>query len=155
MVCFFLAVQHLPLLNCFVLRTCQARNAFATDNSSIEIVVNVPPKWTIEPKNVQVILGKSITINCQAEGYPKPKIVWKKAIAPNLSNEIVFDEKTIVSSSQPNEFRDILSSYRWQVFSNGSLYLQETELTDAGHYMCQVNEKHYCYYYLKQMKIFL
>ena len=115
----------------------------------------MPPKWTIEPKNVQVILGKSITINCQAEGYPKPKIVWKKAIAPNLSNEIVFDEKTIVSSSQPNEFRDILSSYRWQVFSNGSLYLQETELTDAGHYMCQVSEKHYCYYYLKQMKIFL
>ena len=97
--------------------------------------MNVPPKWIIEPKNVQVILSKSITINCQAEGYPKPKITWKKAITSILSNEIALEEK---SSNSPHEFRDILSSYRYQVFSNGSLYLQETETTDAGLYMCQV-----------------
>ncbi|OTF83836.1 cell adhesion molecule-like protein [Euroglyphus maynei] len=79
--------------------TCIARNAYASDNSTIEIIVNVPPKWIHEPKNAQVILGRSLTINCQAEGYPKPKIV----------------------------------------FSNGSLYLQETEITDTGLYMCQIS----------------
>lgn len=130
-------------------RTCIARNAYASDNSTIEIIVNVPPKWIHEPKNAQVILGRSLTINCQAEGYPKPKIVWKKAlttmtITASNNNELNgnnFDQqqqqhKTIANNN--NDFRDILSSYRYQVFSNGSLYLQETEITDTGLYMCQV-----------------
>ena len=97
----------------------------------------MPPKWTIEPKNVQVILGKSITINCQAEGYPKPKITWKKAIVSGFSNEITSDDK--MPNSQSHEFRDILSSYRYQVFSNGSLYLQESEINDASLYMCKIS----------------
>ena len=46
-------------------------------------------------------------------------------------------QKTI-SQTNNNDFRDILSSYRYQVFSNGSLYLQETEIIDTGLYMCQV-----------------
>lgn len=100
-------------------------------------MVNVPPKWIFEPKNVQVILSRSVTINCQAEGYPKPKITWKKAITTTFPNEIISEEKS--TNAQPSEFRDILSSYRYQVFSNGSLYLQEAEVTDAGYYMCQVS----------------
>lgn len=114
-----------------------ARNAFASDNSTIDIEVNVPPKWTIEPKTAQVILSKSITINCQAEGFPKPKITWKKAIIAAFSNEVSQDDKL----SQSHEFRDILSSYRYQVFSNGSLYLQEAEVSDAGLFMCHVSKR--------------
>lgn len=117
-------------------RTCQTRNNYASDNCSIDIVVNVPPKWIFEPKNAQVILSKSITINCQAEGFPKPKIVWKKAIANSITNDIALDDKLV--NLQPTEYRDISSSYRYQVFSNGSLYLQETEINDGGFYMCQV-----------------
>ncbi|KAH7642831.1 cell adhesion molecule-like protein 12 [Dermatophagoides farinae] len=128
--------------------TCRARNAYASDNSTIEIIVNVPPKWIHEPKNVQVILGRSLTINCQAEGYPKPKIVWKKAMTTIstsnvINNELIntnnFDQQLQQQHKTNNDFRDILSSYRYQVFSNGSLYLQETEITDTGLYMCQIS----------------
>lgn len=160
----WVVLPRMSSLNVSCCRTCQARNQYALDNSTIDITVNVPPKWIYEPRNVQVILGKSVTINCQAEGYPKPKIVWKKAalVAPSggvssssslvntLTNELMLGEEkqssaAAASSSsagqqlQPNEFRDILSNYRYQVFSNGSLYLQEAELTDAGFYMCQVS----------------
>lgn len=91
-----------------------------------------------EPKNVQVILGRSITINCQADGFPKPKIVWKRA-SMGLPTET--GELPPESTVQASEFRDILANYRYQVFSNGSLYLQESEVADSGWYMCQVSNQ--------------
>lgn len=117
----------------------------------------MPPKWTIEPKNAAVILGRSITINCQAEGFPKPKITWRKsisggqqsstslAVGGTFTNEVLLQETVLAGdkvssgSSQSHDFRDILSSYRYQVFSNGSLYLQEAEVTDGGLFMCHVS----------------
>ena len=83
-------------------RTCQARNAYASDNSTIDIEVNVPPKWTIEPKNAQVILGRSITINCQAEGFPKPKVI---VIVVIIAKSKIFD-----LSRSPGESPSAVSS---------------------------------------------
>ena len=119
---------------------CQARNAYASDNVTIEIVVNMPPRWIAEPRSVPVIVGRSITINCQAEGSPRPKISWKKSNSPSQDssqNIILLDDSDNRKVSA--QFRDILSSYRYQVFSNGSLYLQEAEVSDAGLYMCQIS----------------
>ena len=99
-------------------------------------------------------MGRSLTINCQAEGYPKPKIVWKKAMTTIstsnvINNELIntnnFDQQLQQQHKTNNDFRDILSSYRYQVFSNGSLCLQETEITDTGLYMCQVCLFHLCF----------
>lgn len=40
----------------------------------------VPPKWTLEPKDVSVSAGHSLAIHCQAEGHPTPSITWKRAV---------------------------------------------------------------------------
>ncbi|PRD27456.1 UNVERIFIED_CONTAM: Dscaml1 [Trichonephila clavipes] len=100
--------------------TCFASNAASTVNRTTHIIVNVPPRWKIEPFNSFAVVGKTVIMKCLAEGYPAPRIYWKKA-----------------SGSQPKDFRDVLSSYRRQVFDNGTLALQEVTESDGGHYLCQ------------------
>ncbi|GIY99767.1 down syndrome cell adhesion molecule homolog [Caerostris extrusa] len=80
----------------------------------------VPPRWKIEPFNSFAVVGKTVIMKCLAEGYPTPRMYWKKA-----------------TGAQPKDFRDVLSSYRRQVFDNGTLALQEVTESDGGHYLCQ------------------
>lgn len=39
----------------------------------------VPPRWIVEPTDVNVERNRHITLHCQAQGVPMPVIVWKKA----------------------------------------------------------------------------
>ncbi|XP_054724764.1 cell adhesion molecule Dscam2-like [Uloborus diversus] len=98
--------------------TCFASNEAATVNRTTEVIVNVPPKWIVEPKNSFAILGQGVVMDCVAEGYPIPKIHWKKA-----------------TGSATGDFVDVLS--RRQTLENGSLSLQEVGESDAGLYLCQ------------------
>ena len=42
--------------------------------------LTVPPRWTIEPNSeISVERNRHVMLHCQAEGVPKPNIVWKKA----------------------------------------------------------------------------
>ena len=114
-------------------------------NRTVNLVVNVAPTWKIEPKNVYVILSKSVSIDCSAEGSPNPRISWKKSITSNTVPDFGLDDnKNAISApvvalpSLPSDFRDILSSYRHQVFGNGTLFIQEVDKSDAGFYMCKV-----------------
>lgn len=38
----------------------------------------VPPRWIVEPGDVNVERNRQITLHCQAQGVPTPVIVWKK-----------------------------------------------------------------------------
>lgn len=40
----------------------------------------VPPRWRLEPNDVAIAAGQDVTLQCQADGYPKPIITWKKAV---------------------------------------------------------------------------
>ncbi|XP_042899058.1 cell adhesion molecule Dscam1 isoform X2 [Parasteatoda tepidariorum] len=100
--------------------TCFASNMAASVNRTTQIIVNVPPRWKVEPTNSFAVVGKTVVMHCSSDGYPSPRIYWKKA-AGNLATD----------------FRDVLSSYRRQVFDNGSLALQEVTEADGGHYLCQ------------------
>ena len=42
----------------------------------------VPPTITIDKNEFIGIMNKSITINCQADGYPLPLIYWTRAGRP-------------------------------------------------------------------------
>lgn len=114
--------------------TCEASNEVETVNRTTDLIVNVPPKWKIEPNNVFIVLGHKVFIDCSADGYPQPRISWKKAMGS--TNREDRDKK---SYGNPSDFKDILSSYRHQIYSNGSLIIQEVDKTDMGYYMCQVS----------------
>ncbi|XP_076308605.1 cell adhesion molecule Dscam1-like [Tachypleus tridentatus] len=62
--------------------TCLASNNAATVNRTTTLVVNVPPQWTMEPSNSNVVHGSRISVDCMAEGFPKPRIFWKKSSVP-------------------------------------------------------------------------
>jgi len=37
----------------------------------------VPPRFVVQPSDQDGIYGKAVILNCSAEGYPVPTIVWK------------------------------------------------------------------------------
>ncbi|KFM68991.1 Down syndrome cell adhesion molecule-like protein Dscam2, partial [Stegodyphus mimosarum] len=81
---------------------------------------SVPPRWRIEPGDTSVTKSRSAVVDCQADGFPIPRIRWTKA------------EGDVAS-----EFRPISSSSRLHVFENGSLVIHNVEEGDDGHYLCQ------------------
>ncbi|XP_022252996.1 Down syndrome cell adhesion molecule-like protein Dscam2 isoform X3 [Limulus polyphemus] len=102
--------------------TCHASNSAATVSRTTAMIVNVPPRWLIEPIDKDVIRGERVAIDCIAEGYPQPRISWKRPLG-----------------SQLNDFREVYPNYRTQVFSNGTLMIQDLEDSDNGHYLCQAS----------------
>ena len=42
--------------------------------------VIVRPRWTVEPTDKQFAQGSDAKIDCKADGFPQPKISWKKAV---------------------------------------------------------------------------
>ena len=40
----------------------------------------VRPRWTVEPTDKQFAQGSDAKIDCKADGFPQPKISWKKAV---------------------------------------------------------------------------
>lgn len=53
-------------MNCDALRISDDISAFP-----------VPPKFVVQPRDQDGIYGKAVILNCSAEGYPVPTIVWK------------------------------------------------------------------------------
>jgi len=53
---------------------------------------SVPPKWTIEPMDVDIERNQQLIIDCQADGVPKPTVVWKKATgrSESINNIIIY-----------------------------------------------------------------
>ena len=44
------------------------------------VLVLVRPRWTVEPTDKQFAQGSDAKIDCKADGFPQPKISWKKAV---------------------------------------------------------------------------
>ncbi|GFQ96052.1 down syndrome cell adhesion molecule-like protein Dscam2 [Trichonephila clavata] len=82
----------------------------------------VPPRWVIEPSDVFVVKGRSITVDCQTEGFPQPRVRWTKA-----------------EGDSPRDYKAIVSSPHLQVFENGSLSITDATESDAGYYLCQAS----------------
>ena len=43
-------------------------------------MIIVRPRWTVEPTDKQFAQGSDAKIDCKADGFPQPKISWKKAV---------------------------------------------------------------------------
>ncbi|XP_076342776.1 cell adhesion molecule Dscam1-like isoform X2 [Tachypleus tridentatus] len=100
--------------------TCLARNEAGDVNITRSLVVHVPPSWRIEPKDASVIVGQSVTLDCQADGYPQPRVRWEKA-----------------EGAASSDYHSITTSYHHQIFENGSLVIQDVAKEDESYYLCQ------------------
>ncbi|CAL1264725.1 unnamed protein product [Larinioides sclopetarius] len=106
------------------LYTCVATNVASSANMTMQLIVNVPPQFTVEPKNSTVVLGNTVWLDCAAVGFPAPSILWKK---------LIYTENTA------GDFTYVHSSPRAHRYNNGTLVISDAEESDAGAYLCQAN----------------
>nr|XP_049701279.1 Down syndrome cell adhesion molecule-like protein Dscam2 isoform X20 [Helicoverpa armigera] len=100
--------------------TCIASNVAGSERYTIPLTVNVPPRWRLEPNDVAVAAGQDVTLQCQADGYPKPTITWKKAVG-----------------NTPGEYKDFMFEGSSRVLENGSLVFERVAKDSEGHYLCE------------------
>ncbi|KAH7953422.1 hypothetical protein HPB49_008090 [Dermacentor silvarum] len=91
---------------------------------SAELLVKVPPAWTMEPNDTTAVTGRSVYVDCQASGVPQPHIRWKSAAEP---------------VSPASQFRTIISNSRIHILVNGTLSIRSVEPADAGLYLCEAS----------------
>ncbi|KAJ8394703.1 hypothetical protein AAFF_G00043030 [Aldrovandia affinis] len=104
--------------------TCIARNDAATVEHKSELIVRVPPRFVVQPKDQDGIYGKAVILNCSAEGTPAPTIVWK------------FSKGAGVPQFQPIPLN---SGFRLQLLDSGSLLIKHVLEEDSGYYLCKVS----------------
>ncbi|XP_036005994.1 Down syndrome cell adhesion molecule homolog isoform X1 [Fundulus heteroclitus] len=104
--------------------TCIARNEAAVVEHQSQLIVRVPPQFVVQPEDQDGIYGKTVTLNCSAEGYPPPTIVWEHSKGAGVP-----------------QFQPILlnSGSRIQLLSNGSLLIKHVLEDDSGFYLCKVS----------------
>ncbi|XP_030386436.1 Down syndrome cell adhesion molecule-like protein Dscam2 isoform X2 [Scaptodrosophila lebanonensis] len=102
--------------------SCVVRNSAAEVENSQALLVNVPPRWIVEPADANVERNRHIMLHCQAQGVPTPSIVWKKA-----------------TGSKSGEYEEVRERPFTKLLGNGSLLLQHVKEDREGFYLCQAN----------------
>ncbi|XP_052751034.1 cell adhesion molecule Dscam2-like [Galleria mellonella] len=116
-----LIIKNVSLEHCGTY-TCVAANHVAKVNRTVNLYIKVAPKWSEEPQNTSLLLGRSGHISCSANGYPQPQTHWLK--------------RDVVSET----WRPVLEVAGGGVLSlsNGSLIFDSVALSDGGIYTCHV-----------------
>lgn len=98
---------------------CIARNLYGSDRMTVTLVVlaHVPRVTLPRHRDVMVYLGKSVVLECQAQGLPTPNISW------------VLPDRSVVRTVSGSERRVML-------LANGSLEIKHTNYMDKGIYKC-------------------
>uniref|UniRef100_A0AAR2KQZ6 Hemicentin 1 n=1 Tax=Pygocentrus nattereri TaxID=42514 RepID=A0AAR2KQZ6_PYGNA len=91
---------------------CVAQNPAGTALGKTKLRVQVPPVITSNTKSYTVAVDGSVTLQCQAKGYPTPSVSWHK-------------------DGQP-----LAESVRQRVLSSGSLHVAFAQPGDTGRYTC-------------------
>uniref|UniRef100_A0A8C4S2V6 Cell adhesion molecule DSCAM n=1 Tax=Erpetoichthys calabaricus TaxID=27687 RepID=A0A8C4S2V6_ERPCA len=102
--------------------TCIARNDAAAVEHQSQLIVRVPPRFVVQPGDQDGIYGKAVVLNCSAEGYPVPTIVWNFSKGPDVPI-----------------FQPIALNGRIQLLINGSLLIKHVLEEDSGYYLCKVS----------------
>uniref|UniRef100_T1IRM3 Down syndrome cell adhesion molecule-like protein Dscam2 n=1 Tax=Strigamia maritima TaxID=126957 RepID=T1IRM3_STRMM len=101
--------------------TCSAQNPAGSVNFTAQLVVQVPPRWMVQPSDVTMLPGSLVVIDCQASGFPVPRIEWLKAV------ENTPGEYEALHSSDPSIHK----------LENGSLVLGGARVEHEGRYLCR------------------
>ncbi|GFS46965.1 hemicentin-1 [Trichonephila inaurata madagascariensis] len=55
---------------------CVAANSVGRDHQSVLVEVHVPPVITTLPKSQDISVGDTLSLSCEASGYPFPSVTW-------------------------------------------------------------------------------
>nr|XP_040576477.1 Down syndrome cell adhesion molecule-like protein Dscam2 isoform X20 [Lepeophtheirus salmonis] len=111
--------------------TCQAKNKAGIRTHTAELKVNVRPRWTVEPTDKHFAQGSEAKIDCKSDGFPQPKIVWRKAIGLPVSNE---------QRPTPSDYKDLdVSNDRNMKIIDGTLIIKNIQKSNEGFYLCKAS----------------
>ncbi|XP_042661906.1 hemicentin-1 isoform X1 [Tyto alba] len=102
--------------------TCVATNDAGRAFGKITLDVGSPPVFTQEPSDESVDIGSNITLPCYVQGYPEPKIKWRR-----LNGASLFSRPFAVSS---------ISQLR-----TGALSINNLWVSDEGTYICEAENQ--------------
>ncbi|XP_049546748.1 Down syndrome cell adhesion molecule-like protein Dscam2 isoform X11 [Anopheles darlingi] len=102
------------------LYSCKATNVASSVEYSHELIVNVPPRWILEPTDKAFAQGSNAKVECKADGFPKPQVTWKKAVGDT-----------------PGEYKDLRSNDSSIRVEEGSLFIQNIQKSNEGYYLCE------------------
>ncbi|XP_053683718.1 cell adhesion molecule Dscam2 [Sabethes cyaneus] len=100
--------------------SCVAKNVAGSVEQSAELIVNVPPRWILEPTDKAFAQGSNAKVECKADGFPKPLVSWKKAIGDT-----------------PGEYKDLRSNDSSIRVEEGSLFINNIQKSNEGYYLCE------------------
>uniref|UniRef100_A0A8C3GM35 Hemicentin 1 n=1 Tax=Cairina moschata TaxID=8855 RepID=A0A8C3GM35_CAIMO len=102
--------------------TCVATNDAGTASAKITLDVGSPPVFTQEPSDESANIGSNITLPCYVQGYPEPKVKWRR-----LNGASLFSRPFAVSS---------ISQLR-----TGALSINNLWVSDEGTYICEAENQ--------------
>ncbi|XP_045126213.1 Down syndrome cell adhesion molecule-like protein Dscam2 isoform X49 [Portunus trituberculatus] len=102
---------------------CAASNAAGMYQVEAELVIQVPPRWIVEPTDKAFDLGSDARLECKADSFPRPSLGWKKA-----------------AGTTPGDYRDlVVSNPNVKVTDDGTLQIINIQKSHEGYYLCEAN----------------
>ena len=87
----------------------------------------MPPKWTIPPKDTEVILHNDLMMDCAASG--QSRVWWERQhTSPQLERE-----------EKEQSLRVLISNSHMHTLENGSLTIKAVNEDDEGVYACRAS----------------
>ncbi|XP_068224096.1 cell adhesion molecule Dscam1 isoform X18 [Palaemon carinicauda] len=103
--------------------SCSATNDAGVVKVSATLIVNVPPRWIVEPADKAFALGSDARLECKADGFPRPTLGWKKA-----------------AGRTPGDYRDLgVDNPNVKVTEEGTLQISNIQKSHEGYYLCEAN----------------
>lgn len=136
-----------------------ASNIAGTERFTVQVTVNVPPKWILQPKDSSVQAGEDISLHCQADGWPKPIVAWSKYENSEMRTIYIYGYLTFVQltihciriflftcgkcakgkaiGATPGEYKEFLYEPNVSLYGNGSLHFKKITKEAQGQYLCE------------------
>ncbi|XP_072155021.1 cell adhesion molecule Dscam1 isoform X2 [Bemisia tabaci] len=99
--------------------TCVGKNDAGNMSHTAELLVNVPPRWIVEPSDKAFAQGSDAKVECKADGFPRPQVAWKKA-----------------TGKSPGDYKDLKPTSNVKV-EDGTLSISNIQKNNEGYYLCE------------------
>ncbi|XP_049688139.1 hemicentin-2 [Accipiter gentilis] len=97
--------------------SCRATNALGDTSLRVQVEVHVAPEIQPGPEEARALLNGSAVLPCRAEGWPVPRVTWRK----------------------DGRLLPLHGSNRLQLLPGGSLQIDPVQVQDSGYYLCMAS----------------